>query len=152
MFDPATTLQLARHIAAPRHRIWEAWSDPHQLQRWWCPRPWRIEIKDFGFDHGGAFDSVMHGPEGDEMPVRGCFLQIEPQSLIVFTSLMSEGFAPIETDLAFTARINLTEVDEGTRYGATVLHRNAEDNEKHRAMGFHEGWGAALDQLAALVE
>jgi uncharacterized protein YndB with AHSA1/START domain len=39
----------------------------------------------------------------------------------------------------------------GTKYTATVLHSDEEGMQKHKAMGFHDGWGAALDQLVALV-
>ncbi len=39
--------------------------------------------------------------------------------------------------------------ESGTRYVATALHRDPEGREKHERMGFHNGWGAALDQLVA---
>jgi uncharacterized protein YndB with AHSA1/START domain len=39
-----------------------------------------------------------------------------------------------------------------TRYTARVLHWSPEDRKAHEEMGFHEGWGKATDQLAALVE
>ena len=41
---------------------------------------------------------------------------------------------------------------KGTRYAARLLHKNATDSKKHEDMGFHEGWGRTIDQLAALVE
>lgn len=40
----------------------------------------------------------------------------------------------------------------GTKYTAIALHRNEASREKHEAMGFHEGWGKALDQLVAHVK
>ena len=40
----------------------------------------------------------------------------------------------------------------GTRYVAVALHRDEAGREKHEAMGFHDGWGKALDQLVALVQ
>jgi uncharacterized protein YndB with AHSA1/START domain len=40
----------------------------------------------------------------------------------------------------------------GTRYIATVLHRDEEGRDQHEAMGFYEGWGKALDQLVAHVQ
>ena len=39
----------------------------------------------------------------------------------------------------------------GTRYRALVLHATPDARAKHEAMGFHEGWGKASDQLAALA-
>jgi uncharacterized protein YndB with AHSA1/START domain len=46
----------------------------------------------------------------------------------------------------------LESVGTGTRYVARVLHLDEAGREKHKAMGFVEGWGKALDQLVALVK
>ena len=49
--------------------------------------------------------------------------------------------------------IILMEADgEGTRYSARVLHKDEADRKRHEEMGFAEGWGQCLDQLAELVE
>jgi uncharacterized protein YndB with AHSA1/START domain len=152
MTTPSTTLEISRLIAAPRSKVWQAWAEPHKLEQWWCPAPWRLTINHFGFVAGGAFDSTMHGPAGEEMAARGCFLLVDPQRQIVFTSLMAEGFTPVETDFAMTVRISLAEQASGTLYTATVMHRTPAETQAHVEMGFHEGWGAALAQLAALVE
>lgn len=146
------TLEISRLIAAPRSKVWQAWAAPHRLEQWWCPAPWRVKVDRFGFTAGGAFDSTMFGPKGEEMPGRGCFLLVDPERQIVFTTLMTEGFVPVETDFAMTARIFLSEQKGGTLYTARVLHRNAAETQAHVEMGFHEGWGQALAQLAALVE
>jgi uncharacterized protein YndB with AHSA1/START domain len=48
--------------------------------------------------------------------------------------------------------MTLTPEENGTRYAARVLHKNAADSKKHEEMGFHKGWGTTIDQLAALAE
>jgi uncharacterized protein YndB with AHSA1/START domain len=50
-----------------------------------------------------------------------------------------------------SATIELTEDADGTRYRATVHHASAEDAATHAEIGFEAGWGAALDQLVALL-
>jgi uncharacterized protein YndB with AHSA1/START domain len=52
---------------------------------------------------------------------------------------------------SFTAVISLEPHGKGTKYRALVMHRDEADRQKHEKMGFHEGWGAALDQLVALA-
>jgi uncharacterized protein YndB with AHSA1/START domain len=52
----------------------------------------------------------------------------------------------------FTAIIQLEPHGAGTKYTATVIHRDAEGCAQHAALGFHQGWGAALDQLVALIK
>jgi uncharacterized protein YndB with AHSA1/START domain len=48
--------------------------------------------------------------------------------------------------------ITLEPHDGGTKYTALVIHADEDGRTKHAAMGFHEGWGAALDQLVAMVK
>ena len=42
--------------------------------------------------------------------------------------------------------------DGGTRYHAQVHHVDAAGRDAHAAMGFEQGWSAALDQLVELVQ
>ena len=75
-------------------------------------------------------------------------------SLIVVFGLAPffKGWQPFEPFLAVTAILTLTPQDGGTLYAAQVLHRSASDAAKHDAMGFQQGWGTAIAQLATLVE
>lgn len=52
----------------------------------------------------------------------------------------------------FTATIALSAHAKGTKYTATVIHAEEADCKKHAEMGFHEGWGKALDQLVELAK
>jgi uncharacterized protein YndB with AHSA1/START domain len=47
--------------------------------------------------------------------------------------------------------VNLEMVGNGTRYTATALHRDEATRQRHADMGFHEGWGTALDQLEGIM-
>jgi len=40
----------------------------------------------------------------------------------------------------------------GTKYTAVVMHPTEEGRKQHEAMGLHDGWDTALDQLVALVK
>ena len=51
-----------------------------------------------------------------------------------------------------TAIITLSDEDGGTRYEACVRHWSEEAMKRHESMGFHEGWGKAADQLAAVAK
>jgi uncharacterized protein YndB with AHSA1/START domain len=52
----------------------------------------------------------------------------------------------------FTAIVEMEPVPTGALYRATARHSTIEDAETHADMGFHTGWGAALDQLIALTD
>ncbi|WP_231923251.1 SRPBCC domain-containing protein [Sphingobium cloacae] len=101
---------------------------------------------------GGGFETRMREDGGEFRPhVEGCFLEILPEARLVFTTVLTEGWRPAEPWLALTAIITFEAEGGGTRYSARVLHRNAADSKKHEDMGFQEGWGTAIDQLAAFV-
>jgi uncharacterized protein YndB with AHSA1/START domain len=92
----------------------------------------------------------MQGPDGEEMPMRGVYLDVVPDERLVFTDAYTEAWLPSEKPF-MTATIALADEGGGTRYAARVLHWTAADREEHEKMGFHEGWGIAADQLEALA-
>lgn len=147
MTDTSHDLTISRLIKAPRALVWKAWSVPEHLQQWWCPKPWRTEIRGFDFRLGGTFDTLMHGPGGETSSNPGVFLEIVPQERIVFTTGLTTGWRPAEPWLAITAIITMQDEAGGTRYSARVLHKDAADSKRHEAMGFQDGWGTCIDQL-----
>jgi len=93
---------------------------------------------------------MMASPEGQEFPNIGCILECVENERLVFTNTMEAGFRPSANPF-FTGIIELEDVEGGTLYRAIARHKNAEDCQKHVAMGFHAGWGQALDQLLELM-
>jgi uncharacterized protein YndB with AHSA1/START domain len=155
--NPALDLVLERTIAVPPDRVWAAWTEPELLMQWFTPAPWKTVAVDMDLRPGGRFNTTMESPEGDQYPNNGSYLQVEPNQLLVFTSLLTEDFRPVApsngaNDLAFTARIEIEASPEGgTRYRAIVMHAQEDACKQHADMGFTDGWGAALDQLVALM-
>ena len=155
--DPALDLVLERTIDVPPDLVWKAWTMPEHLKQWFCPRPWSTVDCTIDLRPGGAFHTVMRSPEGEEFPSTGCYLEVVPERRLVFTSALGPGYRPAaghateEGELMFTAYIILEPHGRGTRYTARVLHGDAPSRERHEAMGFHNGWSAALDQLVELA-
>jgi len=155
--DPALDLVLERTIAVSPERVWAAWTEPELLKQWFTPAPWKTTAVDLDLRPGGRYVTTMESPEGDQYPNAGCYLQVEPNRLLVFTSVMTEDFRPVAPangagDLAFTARVEIEPTgDGGTRYRAIAMHAQEDACKQHADMGFAEGWGAALDQLVALM-
>lgn len=146
-------LVIERTIKAPRSAVWQAWSDPRYLSEWWCPKPWFTEVRGFNLCPGGAFDTLMHGPAGEESPNPGVFLEIVPQERIVFSSTMTAGWRPADSPfLLMTAIIMMDDNGKDTDYRARVLHANKADRDRHEEMGFNEGWGICIDQLEQVAQ
>ncbi|WP_404426336.1 SRPBCC family protein [Thalassospira australica] len=146
-------LTVERFIKASPATVWKAWSTPEHLEKWWIPAPMECRVIKLDLRAGGGFETQMRQGDEDFQPhVEGCFLEAVPESRLVWTTVLREGWRPIEPWLALTAIITFTPEGSGTRYRAHVLHRNTEDSLKHQEMGFFDGWGTVIEQLAKTVE
>ena len=146
-------LTISRHIAAPPSAVWDAWRDPEKLAQWWIPAPIECRVDKLDLRPGGGFVTRMREGDGDFGPhVDGCFLEAVPNERLIFTTVLTEGWQPADPWLALTAILTFEAKDGGTLYSARVLHKTPEDSAKHEEMGFYEGWGTAIGQLAAMLE
>ncbi|HMP57748.1 MAG TPA: SRPBCC family protein [Gemmatales bacterium] len=152
--DPTLDLVVERVYDVPRHLVWEAWTKPQHLKEWFCPKPWSVSDCEIDLRPGGIFRVTMRSPEGKEFPNDpGCYLEVVPLERLVWTSVLLPGYRPgTPGDIPFTAIITMEAHGTGTRCVATALHRDESGRDKHKAMGFYEGWGTMLDQLVAHVK
>ena len=146
--DPALDLVLERVVDVPPELVWIAWTKPEHLKKWFTPAPWTVTACEIDLRPGGIFSTTMRSPEGQEFPNVGCYLEVVPQKRLVFTDALLPGYRPAQNPF-MTAIIAIEPHGSGTRYTATALHHDAAARKKHEEMGFHQGWGAALDQLVA---
>jgi uncharacterized protein YndB with AHSA1/START domain len=148
MSDLSNELSISRYIDAPPSVVWQIITE--RLPEWWCPVPWRTEVDTIEWRAGGAFNTTMYGPNGEIHTNEGIFLDVQPGRQFVCTDAIKPGWQPQK---AFMIGIFTIEAEgSGTRYTASAKHWSAEDMERHRQMGFVEGWSAVADQLAALAE
>ena len=57
---------ISRVIGAPRELVFEAFTQVRHLSRWWGPEGFTTTTRSFEFRVGGAWDFVMHGPDGTD--------------------------------------------------------------------------------------
>ena len=159
--NPKLDLSFTRVVDVPRALVWRAWTEPALLMPWFCPMPWKTIDCEIDLRPGGRFRTTMQSPEGAEFPNAGCYLEVVPQEKLVWTNALLPGYRPSkpaatcgadDAEFMFTATIELADAGEGTRYTATVIHADEAGCQKHAAMGFEAGWGAALNQLVAMVQ
>jgi len=145
-------LTLTRLIDAPREAVYRCWTDPELIPIWFCPPPWGVSHAETDVRAGGSSLIVMKGPEGQEFPNRGVYLEVVPNQKLVFTdAYVSSEWEPSEKPF-MTVTLTFEQEDHKTRYTARVRHWTAEDKAQHEAMGFHQGWGISTDQLEALAK
>lgn len=150
--DPERDLTIQRIIKAPRAAVWRAWADPANFAQWWLPAPLRCQVEAMDMRPGGAFVTLMSEDGAPFGPhVSGCFLDIVEGERIVFTNALLGGWRP--SGQAFmTAIITMADHADGTDYRALAMHKDQADRDMHDKLGFYDGWGTVIGQLAALVE
>ena len=156
--DPRLDLVLERVVDVPRELVWIAWTTPAHLKKWFTPAPWQTTDCEIDLRPGGIFRTVMKGPEGQEFSNAGCYLEIVENEKLVWTGALGPGYRPRPATATpadpflMTAVISLESLGTRTKYTALVIHGDEEGRKKHEQMGFHDGWGKALDQLVAVVK
>ena len=146
--ENAFELSVTRSIAAPPEKVWDMMTN--QMAAWWCPKPWRTEIIEQDWRAGGRSAMVMRGPGGEEHVVEMVFLEVSPGRRFATTDAVRVGLMPAEPFI-----IGIWEIAAdggGTRYTARARHWSEETMQRHRDMGFEDGWSTCADQLAELCE
>ena len=154
-FNPDLDLQLTVDVPLSPEQLFDGWTNPDTLPKWFCPRPWKVVECEIDLKPGGRFSTVMQSPEGENMPKsHGCFLHIEPHRRLVWTGMLSEGYRPNvipQLGFGFVCDLSFTALPEGgSRFHAIVMHADAEGKTKHEQMGFDQGWRIALSQLVEI--
>ena len=153
--DPKLDLVLERVVAARRELLWAGWTQPEILKQWFTPAPWQTVHCEIDLRPGGIFHTVMRGPAGQEFSNTGCFLEIVEHEKLVWTGALGPGYRPLSgsaiaaAPFLMSAVITFEAQGERTKYTALVIHGDERARQQHEQMGFHDGWGLALDQLVA---
>ena len=141
-------MSVTRLIDAPTDKVWDVMTN--RMNEWWCPKPWRAEVRRMDRFAGGKSEIAMSGPDGETSQHPGFILAWDEGQRFAFTDAIEGDLQP-----AGPFMIGIFAVapeGSGTRYTATARHWSAESMAHHREMGFDEGWGAVADQLKALCE
>src|SRR3954471_21965140 len=151
--DPSADreLVLTRMIDAPREKVFRAWTEPELLKQWFAPKPYTTPVAELDLRAGGSCMIVMRDPQGNDMPNPGVYLEVVKNERLVFTNAYTKAWEPSAKPF-FTVVLTFEEEGDKTRYTARALHWTKEDCEAHEKMGFHQGWGIATDQMAALAK
>ena len=81
---------LTREFDAPRRLVFDAWTKPELLTRWYGARGWNLISCEVDLRVGGAWRFVSRGPDGLEMGQSGVYLLVQPPERLVFTEVFDD--------------------------------------------------------------
>ncbi|WP_040496540.1 SRPBCC family protein [Ilumatobacter nonamiensis] len=147
--DPeALTLTVVGEYDVPVERLWQAWSDPRQIERFWGPPEWPATFTRHDMVAGGRSDYFMTGPDGERSSGYWTFEQVDDGRS--FTAV--DGFATddgVANDdmptMTFDVRFEATA--DGSRFVNVTTFPDLASMEKLVEMGMVEGMTAAMGQM-----
>ena len=147
--DPeALTLTVVADFAVPVRRLWDAYADPRQIERFWGPPEWPATFTRHDVAVGGRSNYAMTGPDGERSGGYWEVLAVEEgKSFEVLDGFADdEGNPNIELP---TMRMEFTfePTDAGSRMTTTTRFASLDELEKLVAMGMVEGMRAAMAQI-----
>jgi uncharacterized protein YndB with AHSA1/START domain len=78
-------LSMERLIPAPPQKVFELWTDPEKLVKWWGPEGFAIPAHALDVRPGGSWRTTMKSPDGSLFTVSGIYRTIDPPRRLVFT-------------------------------------------------------------------
>lgn len=77
-------LKITRVYDAPLKSVWDAWTDPKQVAKWWGPRGFSITTHSKELKTGGHWHYTMHGPDGTDYPNKTVYLEVDKYKRLVY--------------------------------------------------------------------
>jgi uncharacterized protein YndB with AHSA1/START domain len=140
---------ISRAYDAPREMVWEAWTNPKQVVKWWGPQGFTTTIQVMDVKQGGRWDLVMHGPDGTDYPNHSVFDEVVKQERIVFTHGGGKKGGP---SAYFQATWTFEDLDGKTRVTTRMVFSSAEARERVvREYGAIEGAKQTFTRLGEFL-
>jgi len=139
---------LTRTFDAPRALVFEAWTNPHHVRRWYGCAIHELVACEIDFRVGGRYRFAMRAPDGVEHTMTGVYREIAPPSRIVCTERYETAVFRSEDAIVTTTFV---EQDGRTTLTSTVLHPSREQRDGHLNSGMERGAGETFDRLDELL-
>jgi uncharacterized protein YndB with AHSA1/START domain len=146
---PTRELTLTRIFDAPRSLVFQAWTDPALLAKWWGPKTFTNPVCEFDARPGGRIHIDMCAPNGTVYPMTGKVLEVVDGERLVFTSFAEDH----DGNTLIEGHTIVTFEDLGAKTKVTIQARAAAivPIAVDMLKGMEAGWTGSLEKLDALV-
>lgn len=155
--EPIKAIELEKIYDAPIEAVWQAWTDPEKLKRWWGPDNVTIPECEVDLRVGGKFYIVMEAGEamgpykGTKWPMQAEFTIVEPHAKLSYIAQAWTEGAKEETAIDQTTEIILTEENGKTKVGVKAAIYKVGPKAGMAAEGMKYGFTQQLDKLAKFL-
>jgi uncharacterized protein YndB with AHSA1/START domain len=134
-------VMLTRVFDAPRHTVFDAFTKPELLKRWFGPRGWSLSQCEVDLKVGGKWRFVLRSPEGQEMGMSGVWRELQPSGRIVHTESFDDFPGESQVTTVLIEKVGKTTLQ------ATVLYPSKEVRDAVIASGMEHGAAESYDKL-----
>lgn len=93
--NDSNQIRLTRVYDAPLHAVWDAWTIPEQIEKWWGPRGFTLTTHSKDLRPGGTWRYTMHGPDGVDYPNVATYHVVEPLKTLVYDHGATDDTPPL---------------------------------------------------------
>jgi uncharacterized protein YndB with AHSA1/START domain len=134
-------LQLSRFIAAPRDRVFAAWTTPEAIKVWFGPADCRVLKAEVDLRVGGEYSFSLLTPRLGEIKVSGRYREVTPPAKLIYTWRW-EGHPELTTG---TSLVTVQFIPSGAETEIRLTHEQLPSTESRDRHG--HGWNGAFDHL-----
>lgn len=144
----ALTMTVVADFAATRERLWTAYTDPRQIERFWGPVEWPATFTRHDVFVGGRSAYVMTGPDGERSAGFWEFLAVDPgRSFEVRDGFADEAGEENAAMPSMRMTFVFEDTDQGSRLITTTYFGSLDQLEQLLGMGMDEGMRSAMSQI-----
>jgi uncharacterized protein YndB with AHSA1/START domain len=141
--NSSNEIRLTRVYDAPVRAVWDAWTIPEQVEKWWGPRGFTLTTHSKELRVGGTWRYTMHGPDGVDYPNIATYYVVEPYEKLVY-----DHGATDETPPLFRVTVTFKEENGRTTMEMISTLASREAAQEIKKLIKRAGGNATWDRLA----
>ncbi|HEX6947402.1 MAG TPA: SRPBCC family protein [Acidimicrobiia bacterium] len=146
------TLEVVADFPVPVERLWDAYADPRQLERFWGPVEWPATFTRHDMFPGGRSEYVMTGPNGETSAGYWDFVSVDRhKSFEVIDGFANADGTPNHDFPRIRVVFRFEPTDNGSRLITTSYFSSADELQQLLEMGMEEGMRSAMSQIDDVV-
>ncbi len=145
-------MTITRGFQAPKPLVWDAFTHPDQLVKWWGPKGFTTTVTRMDVRPGGIWHYCMSSPEWGDSWGLATYSEVSPPDRIVYEDAFSNAEGTVNPDLPVSViSIAFTEVGGRTTLTIVTEYATEEDLRKVVEMGVVEGMSSQFERLDELL-